>query len=430
MLAESKIGFHVCINPFFNETASYADIVLPWTTYFERWDVDARRLRELKPYVGMRRPMIRPLGESRDVRDIFPELARRIGGGMETWYPEDMSTEDYMRESVKGIPFDDQRFTSAWDYMEKVNAFEDPKTEPYYLPFLKPLSAADMEGAEVDATTGIITKDGKGIGIMHRGKPVLGFKTPSRKLEVKSEFVQKVGRNEDVSDLVARANSKGKNRPANHAPYSYEIDPLPRYESIVEHENLAADELVMTSFKWNVHNHGRTANLKWCSEIVHSNPAWIHPDTAKRLGLRSGDWVELTGHRSRHVNAKLGSLALGEGPIDRKLRIPVVVTRGIHPGAIAISNSLGHDEYSRVAQARKNDPVGGQAAGMDLAGLRDQDWERNMWWADESGGDHRKWKRNTGNGWAQNVILPIAPDYISGQQSFNDTVVKVRKLEA
>ena len=65
---------------------------------------------------------------------------------------------------------------------------------------------------------------------------------------------------------------------------------------------------------------------------------------------------------------------------------------------------------------------------MDLDGLRDPDWERNMWWEDTSGGDWRKWKRNTGSGWAQNNILPIAPDYISGQQSFNDTVVTVRKL--
>lgn len=102
--------------------------------------------------------------------------------------------------------------------------------------------------------------------------------------------------------------------------------------------------------------------------------------------------------------------------------------RGVHPNAIAISNSLGHTEYTRVAQARKTTPVEGQAAGMDLEGFRDPDWERNMWWEDTSGGDWRKWQENTGNGWAQNNILPISPDYISGQQAFNSTVVRLKKL--
>lgn len=426
-LDEKKIGFHVCVNPFFSETASFADMVLPWTTYMERWDVDARGAYNLIPYISMRRPMVQPLGEARDVRDFFPELARRIGGGMEKWYPADRSVEDYMTEFVSRVPYDESKYDSPMDFFAKVGAFEDPGKKRYQETYLQPLTDEDMEGALVDPSTGVITKGGKGIGIMHHGKPVVGFKTPSRKLEVKSEFVQKVAANEDVSDLVALANSKGKNRPASHKPYSYDLTPWPKWVPVPEHQDMDDDQLVMTSFKWNVHNHGRTANLKWCAEIVHSNPAWIHPETAKKFDLKSGDWVELTGYRSKEVDSKLHTLELGTGETG-KLRIPVVVTKGIHPHAIAISNSLGHSEYTRVARAEKTRPVGGQSEGMDLVGLKDADWERNMWWEDRSGGDPTKWVRNTGNGWAQNDILPISPDYISGQQAFNSTVVRVRKL--
>ncbi|HGY92128.1 MAG TPA: hypothetical protein ENK43_13240, partial [Planctomycetes bacterium] len=426
-LDEKKIGFHVCISPFYNETASFADIVLPWTTFMERWDVDARGAYNLVPYISMRRPMVEPLGEARDIRDFFPELARRIGGGMEKWFPKDRTTEDAMREFVSRVPYDASKYEDPLDFFAKVGAFEDPKKKPYIEPYLTPLSKKDLEGSQVDDKTGIITKDGRGIGILHRGRPVVGFKTPSRKLEVRSAFVEKVARNEDVSDLVALANSKGRNRPSNHKPYSYDVPAWPKWVPVAEHANLKDDELVMTSFKWNVHNHGRTANLKWCSEIVHSNPAWIHPETAARLGLATGDWVELTGYRSKDVDGKLPSLNLGTGETGT-LRIPVVVTKGIHPRAIAISNSLGHFEYSRVARAERTAPVGGQSVGMDLATLHDDDWERNMWWEDRSGGDPKAWMRNTGNGWAQNHILPISPDYISGQQAFNDTVVRVRKL--
>ena len=428
LLDESKIGFHVCINPFLSETASYADMVLPWTTYMERWDVDARGAYNLKPYLSMRRPMVEALGEAKDVREIFPELGRRIGRGLDQWYPKDRTLPEYMAEWVKDVPYDKSKYDSPMDMLEKVGAFEDPDERQNFEPYMKPVSAAAMAGAQVDETTGIITKDGKGIGIMYKGKPVRGFRTPSRKIEVRSAFVAMTGRGEDTSKLTAIANSKGKNRPDYHDGHVVPIGEWPSYMQILEHENLGEDEFVMTSFKWNMHNHGRTANLKWCSEIVHSNPAWIHPEAAKKLGVEDGDWIELTGHRSKTIHKMSPSLGLGDGEIKNKLRIPVVVTPAVHPRAIAISNSLGHFAYTSVAMAKRKRDLGSASVGMDSKGMRDADWERNMWWEDESNGDRKQWRKNSGPGWAQNVVMPIAPDVISGQQAFNDTVVRVRKL--
>ena len=125
LLDEEKIGFHVCINPFYNETASYADMVLPWTTYMERWDVDARGAYNLKPYLSMRRPMTEALGEAKDIREVLPELARRIGGGMEKWFPADQSIEEYMTEWTKPVPFDKKKFKDPMDFLSTVGAYED-----------------------------------------------------------------------------------------------------------------------------------------------------------------------------------------------------------------------------------------------------------------------------------------------------------------
>ncbi|MEM7310691.1 MAG: molybdopterin-dependent oxidoreductase [Planctomycetota bacterium] len=427
LLDEDKIGFHVCVNPFFNETASFADLVLPWTTYMERFECDARGAYNLKPYLGVRLPMTEPLGEAKDMREILPELARRIGGGMEEYFPAELDNRGYVEEWTKNVPFDADKYGSPMEMLAAEGAFEDPDEEPYFEPYLRPLTPEQLEGAEVDDATGIVTKDGRGIGILQDGRAVRGFRTPSRKLEVYSEFVVRTARNEDTSDLTRIANSKGKNRAAHHRGHEYELSPWPIYMEIPEHQGLDEDQLVMTSFKWNVHNHGRTANLKWCSEIVHSNPAWLHPDTARRFGLRSGDWIEITGYRSKLVDDAMPGLGLGTGPVST-LQLPIVVTRGVHPRAIAISNSLGHSQYTQVARAERRSSTGDEAAGMDRAGLRDADWERNMWWEDTSGDDRSKWRRNTGPGWAQNHVLPIAPDFISGQQAFNDTVVRVRRL--
>ncbi|MEE2941339.1 MAG: molybdopterin dinucleotide binding domain-containing protein, partial [Planctomycetota bacterium] len=391
-------------------------------------DVDARGAYNLKPYLSMRRPMVEPLGEARDVRDIFPDIARRVGGEMAERYPS-QPTPEYMEEWVKEVPYDSSEDASPMAMLERVGAFEDPDEAPFFAPFERPLGEKDLEGAELDPETGIWTKDGKGIGIQQDGRAVRGFRTPSRKMEIYSEFVVKTGRNEDTSELTALANSKGKNRPAYHEGNEYDIHPWPKFSPIDEHQDMRDDQLVMTSFKWNVHNHGRTANLKWCSEIVHSNPAWIHPDTAKRMGLEDGDFVELTGHRSLYLAKLTPGLGLGSGELQKKLRIPVWITPAVHPKALAISNSLGHWEYTNVARAeRGNDGLGDRAEGMDTNGYRDPDWERNMWWQDDSGGDPGKWVKNRGNGWAQNTVLPIAADPISGQQAFHSTVVNVRKV--
>ena len=132
----------------------------------------------------------------------------------------------------------------------------------------------------------------------------------------------------------------------------------------------------MTSFKWNVHNHGRTANLKWCSEIVHSNPAWLHPDTAAKFGLKDGDFVELKGYRSKHIDNMAPKLGLGQGEVDGVLRLPVYVTKAVHPKAIAISNSLGHFAYTSVALGKKTRDISGEQAGYDNQAMRDADLER------------------------------------------------------
>lgn len=433
---EDLIKYHICINPFYNETAHYADIVLPWTTYMERWDLDARGAYNLRPYVGLRTPMVKPLGESKDVRWIFPELAKLIGGGMEEWYKE--SEREYMEAWASNVPENPETGKAGLDRLLDEGVWEDETREPFYEPFLFDVSEEDLAGSVTDEATGIITKDGSGVGVMMDGKPVRGFKTPSRKFEIRSAFVKATGMNEDTSGMIKLSDMpKTKQRPEQHKPYDVEIDEMPIWMQPVEHVELSNDELIMTSFKWNVHNHGRTMNLKWLAEIVHSNPAWMNPKTAERFGLKDGDWIELTGYGSKMLETTNPNLTHGEKDetgrhVAGVMRVPIVTMEGIHPRAIAMSNSCGHWQYTNVAQAKKAPSDGGAAdghlQGADGQTHRDPDWERNMWWEDSSDGDPAEWKQNTGNGWNQNRILPIAPDPITGQQAFHSTVVAIKKV--
>ena len=434
LVNEELINFHVCINAFYNETAHYADIVLPWTTYLERWDLDARAAYNLRPYVGIRTPMVKPLGESRDIRDFFPDLAKRIGDGMEKAY-EYGTTEDYMREWAANVPDNPDTGKSGLDRLLEEGAWEDTSREPFYEPYNTALTEEELAGSETDDDTGLITKDGKGIGIMLNDKAVRGFTTPTRKFEIRSEFVKKIGLNQDCSNLIANSGTKTSNRHKTHDGHDVDINAMPIWLQLPEHENLADDELIMTSFKWNVHNHGRTMNLKWLAEIVHTNPAWMNPKTAKKLGLKDGDWIELTSYQSTLLREKSQHLNHGQPDDDDRveagtMRVPIVTMEGIHPNAIAMSNSCGHTQYTNVAQAKPGQAEGDHTAGHDPASYRDADWERNMWWEDASNGTPGEWQPNTGKGWNQNKILPIAPDPVTGQQAFHSTVVKVSRLQA
>ena len=438
MCNEELIKFHVCINPFYNETAHYADIVLPWTTYLERWDLDARGSYNLRPYVGLRTPMVQPVGESRDVRWIFPEIAKRIGGGMEEWYKE--TQEEYMEQWASNVPVNPKTGKSGLDRLMEEGAWEDQTREPFYEPFAKPLAESDLESTKTDDEGIIRNAEGVGVGIMQDGVALRGFKTPSRKFEIRSLFVKDTGLNQDTTELIKRSGMlKTKPRPEQHKPYDVPIDEMPIWIQPIEHTEMDDDQLIMTSFKWNVHNHGRTMNLKWLAEIVHSNPAWLNPATAEKFGLKDGDWIELTGYHSKMLQESNPNLT--HGPKDEEygrlvagvMRVPIVTMHGIHPNAIAMSNSCGHWQYTSVAQAKKASAMATVADGAVLQGsdpknYRDKDWEENMWWQDESNGDPSKWKKNTGNGWNQNSIMPIAPDPITGQQAFHSTVVKVRKI--
>ncbi|MGI9516796.1 MAG: molybdopterin-containing oxidoreductase family protein [Pirellulaceae bacterium] len=428
---ENLIKFHVCINPFYSETAHYADIVLPWTTYMERWDLDARASYNLKPYVGLRTPMVEPLGEARDVREFFPELARRIGGGMEQWY-EYGTTEEYMRQWAEKIPANAETGKSGLDRLLDEGAWENPGRKPFYEAYAAELTVEQQADAEIDPETGIVMRDGKGVGIKMGDKLVRGFATPSRKFEIRSLFVERTGKNLDCEELISRSGVKASNRPEQHAGHDIEINQMPVWFQPVEHESLNDDELIMTSFKWNVHNHGRTMNLKWLAEIVHSNPAWINPQTAAEFGIKDGDWIELTGYHSLMLEQQSSHLNHGETDASGRrvsgvMRVPVVLMEGIHPKAIAMSNSCGHWQYTQVATANSPQPES-RLAGGDSEKYRDRDWEDNMWWRDDSDGDASAWQPNTGKGWNQNQIMPIAPDPITGQQAFHSTVVKIRKI--
>ncbi len=100
---ERKIPFHVSIDPFLNETNTFADILLPEATYLERWDILSPPPMDRVPFIALRQPIIKPLGQSLPFSEILIELAHRIGGSMEKYFRFGRM-EHYIEAIIHKIP--------------------------------------------------------------------------------------------------------------------------------------------------------------------------------------------------------------------------------------------------------------------------------------------------------------------------------------
>lgn len=385
---EKLIPFHACSDVVYSEMCHYADMILPDATYLERWGLDTRNNYALRPYVMLRQPMVPPPGECQSFADSLFEIGRKLRPQAAQYF-EFGNHEAYVRSQCAKIPKGDTE--NGFEYMKKHGVYMDSSVPQSYEMFERKLSPAQLEGVRIDEKTGVIyrssPKGERAIGVMIDGVAYRGFATRSRKFEI---YVQ------DVIDAADKVGLKD--------------DGMPNYIPIPAHQDLPADRMILTTFKWNVHTQARTAPQKYLSEIVHDNPMWINSATAKKLKIKTGDWVEITTYRPKGHTYEATAKKLGSA------RIRAFVTEGIHPRVVAVSNSVGHQFSGRAATGKENPLPTFPAFGNP----EDDGLYYDMWWDERRGG--------RGNGININAILPINPQPLVGMQAWFDNVCTIRKV--
>jgi anaerobic selenocysteine-containing dehydrogenase len=178
---------------------------------------------------------------------------------------------------------------------------------------------------------------------------------------------------------------------------------LPGYiRSHVHPANLAPDQMVLLStFRLPTQIHTRSANAKWLDELAHTNPVWVHPSDAARLGIeRTGDLIR--------VETDIGYFVA-----------KAWITEGIRPGVVACSHHMG-----RWRLTTQEHGVGGMMATVDLR-RGDDGWamERRAAVAPYESADpdsQRIWWSDTGV--HQNLTFPVHPDPISGMHCWHQAI--------
>ncbi len=408
---EEKMKCHVAMTPTWNESAWFADYVLPMGHGNERHDLVSMETHSGQ-WVAFRQPVRRVAmeklghkinrtyeanpGEVWEENEFWNDLSVKMDPdgslGIKQWFEspyrpgENITVEEYYRwifeNSMPGLPEKAaEHGLTPLEYMRKFGVHEISVTN--YTPYENP---ADVGKTLEIAPDGKVVKDGKAVGVMVDGKAKAGFGTPSKKLEFFSPTMHEWGWPEIEYTI----------------PYSL--------KSHVHPDNIDRNNeemLLLPNFRLPTLIHTRSANAKWLYEISHKNPVWMHPSDAKRLGVKTGELIRVT--------TEIGYF------VDK-----VWVTEGIKPGVIAMSHHLG--------RWRLQDNMGIGKGMSSLVELEQDGAEHRLNilkggepWDTFDPDTSRVWWKDVGV--HQNLTHGVHPDPISGHHCWLQKAHNVRKAD-
>jgi anaerobic dimethyl sulfoxide reductase subunit A len=265
--AIKKLELVVCMDSTITPSGLWADVLFPIATHFERHDV---ALPWYKGHYYIHRPkVIEPLGESKTDFQVFTELAYRI----EAIDPE---VKDFgkrynpraARDYFHNNDATDEAYLATW-WADKVQQHQGVKMSwesfkkhgVYKFTFDRPHVAFEAQ-----------IRDG------------VPFETPSGKIEI-------------LSTTLANIQDWTKTQ------YGYEIPYLPKwiepFESL-NHEKARKFPFHMITPHPRWRTHSIFHNIPWLRE-TYQQEVTLYTKDAERLGIKTGDIVEIWNERGRVV---------------------------------------------------------------------------------------------------------------------------------
>ncbi len=281
--AIEKLELVVCMDSTITPSGLYADVLLPIATHFERHDI---ALPWYKGHYYIHRPkVIEPLGESKTDFQVFTELAYRIEqidpsvpnfgkrynpkADRSYWNNPDPVDEAYLKAFWEKWVMGKQGVTMPWEEFKKHGIYK----------FILPRPHVAFQDQ------------------IEKGIP---FPTPSGKIEIFSTTWAQ------VKDWTKTA-------------WGYPIPAIPKWIEPVEwlgHSKAKEYPFHMVTPHPRWRTHSIFHNIPWLRE-TYQQELTMNADDAKRLGIRTGDIVEVYNDRGRCV-------------------VPVYVTERCMPGVVVL----------------------------------------------------------------------------------------------
>ncbi|CDI03896.1 Molybdopterin oxidoreductase [Candidatus Competibacter denitrificans Run_A_D11] len=326
--AIKKLDLVVCMDSTITPSGLYADVLLPVATHFERHDV---ALPWYKGHYYIHRPkVIEPMGESKTDFQIFTELAYRLGFGpgynpranREYFQYNDAVDDAYLRTWWEEKVMHHQGVMMSWDEFKQRGVYKFKLDKPHVA------FRAQIE----------------------QGLP---FQTPSGRIEIFSTQLAQ------IKDWT-------------RTQYGYPIPAIPKW---IEPWEYAGSEktkqypfhLVSPHPRWRTHSIFN--NCAWLRE-TYEQEVTINASDAKRLGIQTGDTVEVWNDRGKVV-------------------VPTYVTERCMPGVLVLHEGAWLDlDENGIDRAGNPDfltldepsPAGAFAYNTVLANVKKTDLAHRPGW--------------------------------------------------
>jgi anaerobic selenocysteine-containing dehydrogenase len=364
---EYKIPHIIYSDAFASETVSYADLVLPDTTYLERWDCISLLDRPIStahgPADAIRQPVVQPNRDVRPFQTVLIDLGARLG--LPAFTNEDGSAKypggyaDYLvnHERMPGIgPLAGWRGADGSQQgkgavnPDQLKAYTDnecfwsyslPESQQYY---------------------------------KHANGPYLEYAHSMGWIPSSEQIVMQIW-SEPMARFRQAAKGHGKNQPPEEHRERIEtyFDPLPIWYAPFEEAAVSTDEYPVHAITQRpmAMYHSWGSQNAWLRQIHGYNRLCMHHDLARQIGVEDDDWVHVESHHGRikaqirtmsgcnrntvwtwnAIGKRKGAWNLDENAAEGK--------KGFLLNHL-ISELLPNKRYSN------SDPVTGQAAWFDL----------------------------------------------------------------
>jgi anaerobic selenocysteine-containing dehydrogenase len=315
---EYKIPRIIYADAFFSEMVAYADLILPDTTYLERWDCISLLDRPISsaegPADAIRQPVLKPDRDVRPFQDVMLDLGARLllpgfvneNGGAK--YPGGYPDYIANHERKPGVgPLagwrgenGDQHGTGAPNPRQLDHYIANQCFWRFHLPedqlYFKHANRAYLETA-------------RRMGFIDKVEPVV--------LQLWSEPLQKFR-------LAAQGHGPVQPPAEHRARIDTYFDPLPIWYVPFEEaaiDNSAFPLHAITQRPMPMYHSWHSQNA-WLRQIFSRNRLYVNRATGERLGIADEDWVWVASHHNR-------------------VKCQVKLMEGVNPDTVWTWNAIG-----------------------------------------------------------------------------------------
>jgi anaerobic selenocysteine-containing dehydrogenase len=369
-----KIPFLVVSDAFFSEMVSFADLVLPDTTYLERHDVISLLDRPISDYSrpadAIRHPILEPKGECRPFQQTVIDLANalQLPGFCDENGKTLYKTYQEFITNWQPSPGANVGFLAGWRGKDGTKHMVGESNPNQWDMYIKNKSFWEIQLDDSIKYNRTINQGylnwAQSVKLKRDNEPII--------MQFYSEAMQRFR----LSAKGLRKGRQPKTEYQRQRIIKY-FDPLPFWYEPVEHRITDKNKYKFFAITQRPmpHYHSWDSQNAWLRQIIGQNYLYMNPDRAKELGIADLDWVWV------------------ESQWERRIRVQVKFSEAVQPDTVWTWNAIGKypgawnlDENADEAKKgfllnhliaeelpqennlmiSNSDPISGQAAWFDL----------------------------------------------------------------